>query len=93
MAFASEIKAFFGHPDISIELDPEAVPSYFIYGYVPGPATFYKRVSQLEPGTLMTVDAGGRIHDPALLAASFPGGGRGAADRARRSRDRACASG
>ena len=56
MAFASEMKAFFAHPDISIEPDPEAVPYYFIYGYVPWPATFYKRVSQLEPGTLMTVE-------------------------------------
>ena len=37
LAFASEIKAFFAHPDIPIELDPEAVPSYFIYGYVPLP--------------------------------------------------------
>jgi len=53
MAFASEMKAFFGHPDISIEPDPEAVPYYFIYGYVPLPATIYKRVSQLEPGTLI----------------------------------------
>ena len=44
LAFASEMKAFFAHPDIAIEPDPEAVPYYFIYGYVPQPATFYKRV-------------------------------------------------
>jgi asparagine synthase (glutamine-hydrolysing) len=60
MAFASEIKAFFRHPDISIEPDPEAVPYYFIYGYVPLPATIYRRVWQLEPGTLMTMDEGGQ---------------------------------
>jgi asparagine synthase (glutamine-hydrolysing) len=30
--FASEIKAFFGHPDIDIEVEPEAVPYYFIHG-------------------------------------------------------------
>jgi len=60
LAFASEMKAFFQHPDIPIEPDPEAVPYYFIYGYVPLPATIYKRVFQLEPGTLMTIDAGGR---------------------------------
>jgi asparagine synthase (glutamine-hydrolysing) len=59
-AFASEMKSFFAHPDVAIEPDPEVVPYYFVYGYVPTPATFYKRVSQLEPGTLMTVDAGGR---------------------------------
>ncbi len=60
LAFASEMKAFFVHPDITIESDPEAVPSYFIYGYVPAPATFYKNVTQLEPGALMTVEADGR---------------------------------
>jgi asparagine synthase (glutamine-hydrolysing) len=60
LAFASEMKAFFGHHDIPIEPDPEAVPSYFIYGYVPLPATIYKNILQLEPGTLMTVDTAGR---------------------------------
>jgi asparagine synthase (glutamine-hydrolysing) len=60
LAFASEVKAFFEHPGIPIEPDPEAIPYYFIYGYVPLPATIYKRVHQLAPGTLMTVDAAGR---------------------------------
>jgi asparagine synthase (glutamine-hydrolysing) len=59
LAFASEIKAFFDYPGIPIEPDPEAVPYYFIYGYVPLPATIYKRIFQLEPGTLMTVDSAG----------------------------------
>src|SRR5262249_21255711 len=39
IAFASEMKSFFGHPDLPIDVDPEAVPDYFIHGYVPGPAT------------------------------------------------------
>ncbi|MBZ5560503.1 MAG: asparagine synthase (glutamine-hydrolyzing) [Acidobacteriia bacterium] len=60
LAFASEMKSFFAHPDITIAPDPEAVPYYFIYGYVPAPATFYKHVAQLEPGSLMTVEADGR---------------------------------
>jgi asparagine synthase (glutamine-hydrolysing) len=59
LAFASEIKAFFDHPAIPIEPDPEAVPYYFIYGYVPLPATIYKGILQLEPGTLMAVDTAG----------------------------------
>src|SRR5471032_2945137 len=29
LAFASEMKSFFGHPEIPIEPDPEAVPYYF----------------------------------------------------------------
>jgi asparagine synthase (glutamine-hydrolysing) len=60
LAFASEIKSFFAHPDIRIEPDPDAVPSYFVHGYVPGPATFYRNVRQLPPGTLMTVGNDGR---------------------------------
>jgi asparagine synthase (glutamine-hydrolysing) len=60
LAFASEIKAFFGHHAIAIEPDPEAIPYYFIYGYVPLPATIYRNVWQLEPGTVMTVEMGGR---------------------------------
>ena len=59
LAFASEIKAFFDHHAIPIEPDPEAVPYYFIYGYVPLPATIYKSILQIEPGTLMTVDGAG----------------------------------
>jgi asparagine synthase (glutamine-hydrolysing) len=71
-AFASEMKAFFGHPGVALEIDPDAVPHYFVHGYVPGPATFYKRVHQLEPGTLMTVDAGGRIECRHYWHIQFP---------------------
>lgn len=60
LAFASEIKAFFVHPDIPIDVDPDAIPYYFIHGYVPGPSTFYRHVRQLEPGTVLTVDADGQ---------------------------------
>jgi asparagine synthase (glutamine-hydrolysing) len=72
VAFASEIKAFFGHPDIPIETNPEAVPSYFIHGYVPGPATFYRNIRQLEPGTVMTIDAGGRTRTRRYWRIRFP---------------------
>src|SRR5206468_3371810 len=61
LAFASEMKSFFAHPGLTIEPDPAAFPYYFIYGYVPGPATIYRRVFQLEPGTFMTVEADGRL--------------------------------
>jgi len=71
-ALASEIKAFFGHPDIDIEIDPDAVPYYFIHGYVPGPATFYQRVFQVEPGTYMTVDADRRIDRRRYWRIEFP---------------------
>jgi asparagine synthase (glutamine-hydrolysing) len=59
-AFASEMKSFFAHPEIDLELDRDAIPYYFIHGYVPGPATFYQNVHQLEPGSVMTVEEDGR---------------------------------
>ena len=74
-AFASEIKAFFGHPDIPIELNVDAVPSYFIHGYVPGPATFYQGVEQLEPGTVMTIEADGRTRSRQYWHIRFPEAG------------------
>jgi asparagine synthase (glutamine-hydrolysing) len=72
LAFASEIKAFFGHPDIPIELDPKAVPSYFIHGYVPGPETLYRRVEQVEPGSVMTIEADGRTSSRKYWQIRFP---------------------
>jgi len=75
MAFASEMKAFFGHPDIAIEPNPNAVPSYFIHGYMSGPATFYRDVQQLEPGTVMTFEPGGRSGKRQYWHLQFPDAG------------------
>ena len=75
LAFASEIKAFFGHPDIAIEIDAGAVPSYFVHGYVPGPATLYRRVRQIEPGTVITIDADGREQSRKYWRIRFPEAG------------------
>jgi asparagine synthase (glutamine-hydrolysing) len=72
MAFASEMKAFFVNADIAMDIDPEAVPYYFIHGYVPGPATFYRQVQQLEPGTVMTIDAGGRTTTRRYWRIAYP---------------------
>src|ERR1019366_10765920 len=40
LVFASEIKAFFGRADLDVTIDREAIPYYFLYGYVPCPNTF-----------------------------------------------------
>lgn len=59
--FASEIKAFFQLDDHRIEVDAEAVPQYFIHGYVPSPRTLYRGVRQVEPATTMVVNLDGRV--------------------------------
>lgn len=61
LVFASEIKAFFHLGDHQIEVDPEAVPQYFVHGYVPCPRTLYRNVRQVEPATTMVVNLDGRI--------------------------------
>jgi asparagine synthase (glutamine-hydrolysing) len=61
LAFASEMKSFFAHPDVPIEPSRDAMPYYFIYGYVPAPATLYEHVFQLGPGTVMTIERDGRV--------------------------------
>jgi asparagine synthase (glutamine-hydrolysing) len=71
-AFASEIKAFFGHPDIPIAIDPEAVPQYLRHGYVPGPRTFYRQVFQVPPGTTISVDEDGTIDAQRYWHLEFP---------------------
>lgn len=61
IAFASEIKAFLQHPAIPIEIDPQAIPYYFLHGYVPCPGTFYRNVTQVEPGSVVTIALDGSI--------------------------------
>jgi asparagine synthase (glutamine-hydrolysing) len=59
LAFASEMKAFFAHPKIALEINREALPYYLLYGYVPAPDTFYRGVTEVEPGTIVIVSTKG----------------------------------
>ncbi|MBI3011122.1 MAG: asparagine synthase (glutamine-hydrolyzing) [Candidatus Omnitrophica bacterium] len=60
LAFASEIKALLRHPGIPAEVDEDVLPSFFLFGYVPTPATLYRGIRKLPPGHLLEVDAGGQ---------------------------------
>ena len=60
VVFGSEIKAIFAHPDVPIDVDETQIPSYFTYGYVPHPATFYRGVTQVDPAGVVVIDADGR---------------------------------
>jgi asparagine synthase (glutamine-hydrolysing) len=72
LAFASEIKSFFAHPDIDLEVDDEVIPYYFIYGYPPGSATFYRRVSQVEPGTVVIASQDGSVERRQYWRLEYP---------------------
>ena len=60
-AFASEIKALLQHPAISVEINQEMLPAFFMFGYVPTPHTLYRNIQKLPPGSLLIVKADGRF--------------------------------
>ncbi|HYM23693.1 MAG TPA: asparagine synthase (glutamine-hydrolyzing) [Vicinamibacterales bacterium] len=72
VAFASEIKAFFPHPQIVIDPDRDAMPYYFLHGYVPAPSTIYRNIVQLRPATVMTIDADGRTAERHYWQLQYP---------------------
>ena len=70
--FASEMKAFLGHPSFNAEIDRAAVAPYFLYGYVPGPRTWYRGLQQVEPGGVITFDPSGEARSRKYWSLSYP---------------------
>ena len=50
LLFASEIKAFLGHPRFRCEADPEALLRLLVFSFVPGEETMFRGVRELLPG-------------------------------------------
>lgn len=50
LIFGSEFTALLAHPEISREVDPQAIDSYLSYLCVPAPLTAYRQIRKLEPG-------------------------------------------
>jgi asparagine synthase (glutamine-hydrolysing) len=50
LIFGSEFRALLRHPDISREVDYEAIDSYLSYLCVPAPQTAFRQIRKLEPG-------------------------------------------
>ncbi|NLD69595.1 MAG: asparagine synthase (glutamine-hydrolyzing) [Limnobacter sp.] len=62
LLFASEIKAILAHGGVSPEVDPTAIRDYFAYRYVPAPATLFRGIRKLMPGSA-AVWQRGRLHE------------------------------
>jgi asparagine synthase (glutamine-hydrolysing) len=58
--FASELKCF-QELDIPFDLDRDALRLYFQFGYLPDPATPFKSVRKLAPGSWMTFNREGEV--------------------------------
>ena len=56
--FASELKALKAAPEFDSTIDRNAVVSFLRHNYIPAPLTIYKSAQKLEPGWMMTVQAG-----------------------------------
>ena len=87
--FGSEIKAVLAHPAVARDLDPDAIPAYLTFGYVPTPRTFFAGVHSVPPGHVLTLTPGSTPVLERYWAPPLPGVGGvhelalGAADAAR----------
>jgi asparagine synthase (glutamine-hydrolysing) len=53
LMFASELDALLAGMNQEPELDPASVDAFFVFGYVPGPASIVSGVKQLPPGHVL----------------------------------------
>ena len=63
--FASEIKALFQNPEVTREIDPEALVQLFTFWTTSSPRTAFKGVFELAPGHSMVVRQHGELHPKA----------------------------
>lgn len=59
--FSSEIKGLLSHKDFKKNIDEESLAKYFLYGFVPAPASIFKNIQKLLPGHFLTVDSIGNL--------------------------------
>ncbi|HKO91768.1 MAG TPA: asparagine synthase (glutamine-hydrolyzing), partial [Polyangiaceae bacterium] len=55
--FASELKALVEHPDFDDSLDLGALETFFRFGFIPAPASIYRKLEKLGGGRLLTLSA------------------------------------
>jgi asparagine synthase (glutamine-hydrolysing) len=58
LVFGSELKAVLADPRVPSRLEPRAIPSHLMFGYVPTPLTFYEGVVSLPPGHVLVAEPG-----------------------------------
>lgn len=73
LTFASEIKSLLTAPWVEGVVDPEAVPEYLTYGYVPNPGTMFADVAQVPPASTVVYDRDG-LHTPRAYWDALPAG-------------------
>lgn len=56
LIFASDLKSIADHPDKKFEINDQAVADYLALKYVPEPASIFRDVFKVEPGTYWTIN-------------------------------------
>jgi asparagine synthase (glutamine-hydrolysing) len=59
IVWGSELKCILQHPNISREIDHEALDEYLTYGYVTAPRSIFRTIRKLPPGHTLTVKRDG----------------------------------
>ncbi len=59
--FGSELKALHAFDGWRPQIDRDAIGDLLAYSYIQAPNSIYQAVHKLEPATILTLDAGGRI--------------------------------
>jgi asparagine synthase (glutamine-hydrolysing) len=57
-AFATRLRSLAAHPEVSREIDPQAVFNYVYFHVVPGPGSVFRGIERLEPGEYLLVREG-----------------------------------
>ena len=76
--FASEIKALLRLPGFAPAVDVDSIWDYLLYRYVPGPATLFRDIRKLQPGTTAVWERG-RLTEARYWSAPDRDAGPGAA--------------
>ncbi|HEX2025656.1 MAG TPA: asparagine synthase (glutamine-hydrolyzing) [Actinomycetota bacterium] len=73
VVFGSEIKSVLAHPRVPRRLDPEAIPAFLGFGYVPTPRTFFDGVRSVPPGHVLVVPPEGPPQEIPYWTPPVPG--------------------
>jgi asparagine synthase (glutamine-hydrolysing) len=58
LVFGSELKSLLEHPDVTRDINPQALDAYFSLGYVPDPISIFENIEKLPPGHHLTFSNG-----------------------------------
>lgn len=68
LLFGSELWSLRAHPGWTPVIDRNAIAAYLRHNYIPAPLTIFQGVQKLEPGTSVTVSAGGKVEKTVFWA-------------------------